>query len=116
MIEQGYQEGFKRAGNEDNIEAFHLGYHRGIEIGLQLGYYSGLIDSYLTFFKNRKDCPERIIHNLEIVEQLIKSFPKSNSKDVDILGLFEDIKGKVKKICALLKIKAAYPKTDSFAF
>lgn len=100
----------------DNVEAFHLGYHRGLEIGLQLGYYSGLVDTYLTHFKNREDCPKKAVQNLESVNQLIQSFPKQNVEDVDILSLFEDIQAKVKKICAQLKIKAVYPKTNQFSF
>ncbi|XP_045774167.1 probable methyltransferase-like protein 25 isoform X2 [Maniola jurtina] len=110
QCEQSYQEGYKAGTEAGNAEGYHLGYHRGAELGRELGYYLGIV-SYHLENKDKQASPysEKIIKQLEKVQELINTFPRTNSEEHDILALAENIRAQYRKACALLKIPSTNP-------
>lgn len=98
---------------ECNPEAYHLGYHRGAEIGAELGYYCGFLERFIEEDNLPSDKAKIAVKN---VIELIEGFPKENADNVDILNLLEQIRGRFKKACALLKVNAVYSEKDNLSF
>lgn len=116
VIDESYSEGFKLGVNQGNPEGYHLGYHRGAEFGAEIGYYIGIIEGFRNIHKNSSSGSDKISTLLEQLEQLLNNFPRTNAEDVDILELADNIRSKFKKFCAVAKINAAYPESDSLSF
>lgn len=108
----GYEEGFE-VGKKQLENGFHVGYHRGSLIGAQLGYYSGILEQYLT--TNRCNS-EKAVSIAKTLLQDIYNFPKFNDETVDILKIVDNIKFKYAKFCALTKISSSYPEVDKLDF
>ncbi|XP_054008794.1 uncharacterized protein LOC128892404 [Hylaeus anthracinus] len=108
----GYKEGYE-AGKEQLINGFHLGYHRASLLGAQLGYYSGILEQYLS---TNKPNSEKAVSLAKELLQIIYSFPRHNNNTVDILKSMDDIKFKYAKFCSLTKTSPLYPEMDKLDF
>ncbi|KAJ8932528.1 hypothetical protein NQ318_009100 [Aromia moschata] len=107
-VERDINEGLRR-----EIRSLPPGIPGGAELGAELGYYAGVTESYL---RHLSDKPEKLIKSLENLKKLLDAFPTHNAEDVDIIEEASKIRAKFKKICAQLKIDAAYPETDNLSF
>ncbi|KDR08356.1 hypothetical protein L798_02043, partial [Zootermopsis nevadensis] len=97
---------------EEEVEGFHLVYHRGAEIG----YYKGVIDILLIISKKRKHViPDKVVSALQKVSDVRNHFP-SNVEDVDIIAAHDNVGARFKKACALLKIDGTFPEVSKFSF
>lgn len=113
LISDAYKEGWIKGKSEGNTEGYHLGYHRGAELGAELGYYFGICTSLLNDKCNLSD---KVRGHVETVVKLINDFPKSNTKDTDILKEFEVVQALFKKVCSLQKINTGNTETDKLSF
>lgn len=43
------------------------------------------------------------------MKELIDTFPRDNSEELDILGMAETIRAQYKRVCAMLKIPSGNP-------
>jgi len=111
VTEEGYQQGFEEGRAQGNTEAYHLGYHRGAEISAELGYYYGTVALQL-----EKSPSPKVKSLLEDLKIRIESFPKENLPDFDIFGTLTEIKGKYRRVCALLKIDSKFPEATATSF
>jgi hypothetical protein len=117
LSKEGFQEGFMKGSSEGEVEGFHLGYHRGAEIGAEIGYYKGMVETLLVISDKRKhDIPDKVVHILQKVSDLINQFPTSNTEDVDIIAARDNVRARFKKACALLKIDGTFPELSRFSF
>ncbi|XP_076166680.1 uncharacterized protein LOC143146349 [Ptiloglossa arizonensis] len=108
----GYEEGYE-AGKKQLIKGYHLGYHRASLLGAQLGYYSGILEQYLS--KNKTNSDKAVTIAKELLHN-IYSFPRHNDDTLDILKLMDDIKFKYAKFCSLTKLCPLYPEMDKLDF
>ncbi|KAJ8985703.1 hypothetical protein NQ317_014352 [Molorchus minor] len=115
LIAESYQEGLKIGIAKGNPEGYHLGYHRGAELGAEIGFYTGVVESYLEHLKG-SNTPEKVLKSLRDLKEILDAFPKYNAEDVDIIEKANEIRAKYKKICAQLKVDAAYPENDNLSF
>lgn len=95
---------------EGNVEAYHFGYHRGAEIGAELGFYYGVICGLEGHTKEGNAKANTLLTELK---REIEEFPTFNDLEVDYLERLLLLRNKYKKLCALLKIPAKYPKTTN---
>ncbi|KAK9301197.1 hypothetical protein QLX08_006293 [Tetragonisca angustula] len=108
----GYKEGLE-VGKKQLVNGFHFGYHRGSSLGAQLGYYSGILERYLS----TNECnTEKGVSIARKLLQNIYNFPKFNDETVDMLKTIDNIKFQYAKFCALAKICSSYPETDKLNF
>lgn len=90
-----------------------MGYHRGAEIGAELGYYLGVAK---TLLEDKDKLGEKITTHIENIISLINKFPQTNVHDVDIVKELEKIKSLHRKVCAITKINATYSELDQLSF
>ncbi|XP_043524437.1 uncharacterized protein LOC122536271 [Frieseomelitta varia] len=108
----GYKEGFE-FGKKHFVTAFHYGHHKGSSLGAQLGYYSGILEQYLS----TNECnTEKSVSIARKLLQDIYNVPKFNDETVDMLKTIDNIKSQYAKFCALAKICSSYPETDKLNF
>ncbi|XP_076631736.1 uncharacterized protein LOC143346926 [Colletes latitarsis] len=108
----GYKEGYE-TGKKQLIKGFHLGYHRASLLGAQLGYYSGVLEQYLSTNKSNS---EKAVTIAKELLQDIYNFPRCNKDTVDILKSMDNIKFKYAKFCSLTKMCSLYPEMDKLDF
>ncbi|XP_012339767.1 uncharacterized protein LOC105734965 [Apis florea] len=108
----GYKEGFE-VGKKQLVNGFHFGYHKASLLGAQLGYYSGILEQYLS--ANKCNIEKGVWIAKELLQD-IYNFPKYNDETIDISKTIDNIKFKYAKFCALTKIYAPYPETDKLDF
>ncbi|XP_053683448.1 protein LTO1 homolog [Sabethes cyaneus] len=110
VAEQSFKEGVEVGSAEGNVEAYHFGYHRGAEVGAELGFYYGVICGQED---DSREVSAKASALLKELKTEIDQFPTFNDLEVDILERLLLIRNKYKKLCALLKISAKYPKTTN---
>lgn len=93
-----------------------MGYHRGAEIGAELGFYAAVIESYLKYSAYCSKISLDKIKPLNNLKDTIDNFPRINADNIDILELMDSIRAKYKKLCAQFKINIKYPECDKFSF
>lgn len=54
--------------------------------------------------------------DLNTLKQLLDSFPRYNDPEVDILDLFNQIRAKFKKVCAVLNIQVDFVEKNNLSF
>lgn len=91
-----------------------MGYHRGAEIGAEVGYYNGIVEYFLNSDSVRD---KKTITKLETLKQSLDNFPKTNVEDVDILDVLNNIRAQFKTICVRLKSNhLLWDEIDSLSF
>lgn len=88
----------------------HLGYHRGSEIGSELGFISGVLET-LPVNTDKKVCILK-----ENLKKSIDSFPRTNDEDVDLHKSLDAIKTQYKKLISILKIKPPVQEKKEISF
>lgn len=115
LIAVGYKEGFEKGSQEGKQEGVELGFAKGIEIGQEIGFYVGFTQGWIKHLssqtENKKS--EKVIANLEKLNNLAKDFPSDNLKDVDVVEKLDTMRAKFKTICSLLKIPADFSKRSN---
>lgn len=117
VLRDGYEEGFRRGVCEGRSEGFHLGYHRGCELGYEIGFYKGFVQ--MIKHSIEKDCnkyPDRVTEAVAKLIKLIDEFPLNNVEDSDLITLRDEIRGRYKRLCSMLKIDVFLPVADNLAF
>lgn len=116
--EEGFKEGYNKGLIDGEEDGHHLGYHRGAELGAELGYYKGVFEACLALNKNKpaRCLPEKTVAVLTKVLDLIEQFPNTNSSDIDIIELRDNIRARYKKGCSLMKIDSNYPESTKLSF
>lgn len=95
-----------------NLEAYHFGYHRGAEIGQELGYYS-VITGHLLGTQTE----EKLRKLLTALSGRIEKFPRENDPEVDYANELNQIRSLFKRCCSGAKFKpVSYPKKDTISF
>lgn len=84
-----------------------MGYHRGAEIGSELGYYQAFAEYHLDDEQKPK-IPEKVVKHIEVFKQGCDEFPRSNLETVDLFESIEKLRALYKKICTQLKIKTDF--------
>lgn len=136
ISEEGYKQGFKKGVTEGNLEAYHLGkhcrhnltttktseiqklyfilpgFHRGAEIGAELGFYLGVLENS----KIPSPINEKVAHLITQLKSIISSFPRVNCETVDLFESLNTIRTQFKKLTSLLKIKVTYPEKSQLTF
>lgn len=112
LAEEGYERGFAQGAREGNVDAYHFGYHRGAEVGAELGFYYGVISGV------EKDLTDSSKGEglLKELKREIEEFPRFNDLEADLVEGLVKIRGKYKKLCAVLKISAKYAKPNELSF
>lgn len=88
-----------------------MGYHRGAEIGAQLGYFSSFTN-YSTEHLNLSEKQHKIALN---IKNLIEKFPQINSED-DIVQKLSEVQAEFKKFTSLLKVDAPFNELNKLTF
>lgn len=128
ISEEGYKKGLQAGVSEGNLEAYHLGkhprsqenlskrlllgFHRGAEIGAELGFYLGVLENS----KIPSPINEKVSHLITQLKSIIESFPKVNCDTVDLFDSLNTIRTQFKKLTSLLKIKVSYPERSQLSF
>lgn len=95
-----------------NAEAYHFGYHRGAELGEELGYYS-VITTHLL----KSQTEEKLNKLLISLSGRILKFPRENLPEVDYVNELNQIRSLFKRCCSGAKFKAVtYPKKSTISF
>lgn len=95
-----------------NLEAYHFGYHRGAELGQELGYYSVLTQHLLATHTD-----EKLRKLLTALSVRIANWPRENQPDVDYVNELNQIRSLFKRCCSAAKFKpAASAKKDTISF
>lgn len=110
----GFEDGYESGRQKGAEEGFHLGYHRGAELGAELGFYSGVVEAWLSL--EHRVTSDKALQSLHKLKELIKSFPRTNRDDIDILASFDKIRVSYRKVCSLLKMNASYPEASKLSF
>ena len=89
-----------------------LGFHRGAEIGAELGFYLGVLENH----QIPPPIDEKISNLIIQLRQIIEQFPKVNCDSVDLFESLNTIRAQFKKLAALLKIKIEYSDRSKLSF
>jgi flagellar biosynthesis/type III secretory pathway protein FliH len=137
IAEESYKQGFEKGVSEGNLEAYHLGklkknkkafnvgtfkphflknnflgFHRGAEIGSELGFYLGVLENH----QIPPPINEKISHLITQLRQIIEQFPKVNCDSIDLFESLNTIRAQFKKLTSLLKINVSYPDKSKLSF
>lgn len=103
---KNFTEGTEKSFENSFQQGFQIGYQKGHDIGLEIGFYSGIIIAIEKLQQSQiiilSDKELNILHKLS---SLIKTFPLTNDKTLNIITQYNEIKGLYKKFCVNLKIK-----------
>lgn len=91
---------------------FILGFHRGAEIGAELGFYLGVLENS----KIPSPINEKVAHLITQLKSIIETFPRVNCDTVDLFESLNTIRTQFKKLTSLLKIKVSYPDKSQLTF
>lgn len=112
LVDSGYQEGYKQGSLEGDQEGFHLGFQKGSELGQEIGFYQGFAEGWVHELNLKEKKPERVLNQLEKLNNLLDKFPTSNKKDNDIEEIIREIRAKFKTVCSMLKVSSQFESQD----
>lgn len=112
LVDSGYQEGYKQGSLEGDQEGFHLGFQKGSELGQEIGFYQGFAEGWVHELNLKEKKPERVLNQLEKLNNLLNRFPTCNKKDNDIEELIREIRAKFKTVCSMLKVSSQFESQD----
>lgn len=112
LVDSGYQEGYKQGSLEGDQEGFHLGFRKGSELGQEIGFYQGFAEGWVHELNLKEKKPERVLNQLEKLNNLLNRFPTCNKKDNDIEELIREIRAKFKTVCSMLKVSSQFESQD----
>jgi flagellar biosynthesis/type III secretory pathway protein FliH len=112
LVDSGYQEGYKQGSLEGDQEGFHLGFQKGSELGQEIGFYQGFVEGWVHELNLKEKKPERVLNQLEKLNNLLDRFPTCNKKDNDIEEFIREIRAKFKTVCSMLKVSSQFESQD----
>jgi hypothetical protein len=77
-----------------------LGFHKGAEIGAELGFYLGVLENH----KIPSPIDQKVAHLITQLKGIIEQFPRVNCNTIDLFESLNTIRAQFKKLTALLKI------------
>ena len=86
-----------------------MGYHRGAEIGAELGFYSGVLE-------NLETTNEKVVGLITKLKEAIEKYPTFNDENVDLFGDLGNIRTQFRKITSILKVKAQFNEKEQLTF
>lgn len=95
-----------------NIFVCVLGFHRGAEIGAELGFYLAVLENS----KIPSPINEKVSNLISQLKSIIETFPRVNCDTVDLFQSLNTIRTQFKKLTSLLKIKVSYPDKSQLTF
>lgn len=134
IAEESYKKGFEKGVSEGNLEAYHigkksscyfhksclilhitffLGFHRGAEIGAELGFYLAVLENH----KIPAPIDQKVLNLITQLKSIIEQFPQINCDTFDLFESLNTIRAQFKKLTALLKItNLVYPQKSDLSF
>jgi len=117
FYDDGYEDGFAHGRIHGLIEGRALGREKGYEMFEELGFYEGFASTWKTIYESTGRSEDRAIHNIRALLDAIAQFPRTNpssstassesdhSAEIDIPGLFRQIRARYKALCATLGVR-----------
>eukprot|EP01017_Pseudomicrothorax_dubius_P008938 TRINITY_DN12977_c0_g2_i2.p1 TRINITY_DN12977_c0_g2~~TRINITY_DN12977_c0_g2_i2.p1 ORF type:complete len:145 (+),score=39.39 TRINITY_DN12977_c0_g2_i2:118-552(+) len=106
--QQGYQEGLETGKSKAREEAFHFGKKKGVEIGQEIGFYSGMLEvisQYMFMLDLSSDKKEKVQKLVEEVSKILADLDFSSANSKEFKEKIEKIQSKSKVLFSLVKIK-----------
>ncbi|EJD00281.1 uncharacterized protein FOMMEDRAFT_90782 [Fomitiporia mediterranea MF3/22] len=106
----GYKDGVEHGKIHGRIEGRELGREKGFEMWEELGFYEGFAKFWDAASHRQEGKDSRVSHNAQLLLDLITQFPMENpaqtdSADIDIPKLFNQIRARYKMLCAIMGVK-----------
>ncbi|KAI8987841.1 hypothetical protein BDF20DRAFT_832737 [Mycotypha africana] len=107
--EYGYDDGFKDGEISGELEGRIVGCEKAFELGREIGFYAGCVEMWTELHNvHPEKVPARAMKQIETLKRQIEDFPTYNDHEVDLFGLRDKMKNKLKVISSLLGVNQKY--------
>ncbi|KAG0224115.1 hypothetical protein BGW41_005241 [Actinomortierella wolfii] len=114
FVEFGREDGLRAGQRSGEIEGRVMGCEKGFELSREVGYYEGCA---VLWHALALQCPDRFsdksCKKIESLLELIRTFPRENKLDDDIVALLDKIRGKFKVVASALQTSQRYSEAPS---
>ncbi|KAJ3261744.1 hypothetical protein HK103_004695 [Boothiomyces macroporosus] len=115
--EYGRLDGIEQGQKSGLLEGKVLGLEKGFDFAKEMGYYIAFSEHWISIVEqNRVAYPERTLKQLNNLLDLCLTFHTENNLNIDPLKLMNNVRGKFKAACSLLKVHYSYSDTQALNF
>ncbi|KAF9166947.1 hypothetical protein DFQ27_001206 [Actinomortierella ambigua] len=109
FVEFGREDGIRAGQRSGAIEGRVMGCEKGFELSREVGYYEGCaILWHALALQDPERFSVRSCKKIESLLELIRTYPRENNLDDDIIALLDKIRGKFKVVASALQASQRY--------